>query len=343
MSDLHACGHIRGEIVAREINRQYGGRVTVDCKSVALASDLYQADIMVLQRQHNPHMLGIVEAARRAHVATVYDVDDHLLEIPEGFGKAHEFYARPDVREAVTALMRAVDAVTVSTPELGRAMEAVCPGVRKLVVRNALDVEQWERAQARRDAEERGRAVTVGYMASGSHVIDWPLVHGPVLDLLERHDEVGLHLIGWAGWEWLGADYERFADRIRVEPWLPIERLPDAMADFDVGLAPLADCAFNRCKSELKVLQYWGLGVPAVASNLPMYAATVDDGVTGYLAETGQDWAAALELLVEDAGRRRRMGALGRLRVLEDWDLRRTVQEWVGAFEMVQAQRGRQT
>ena len=41
---------------------------------------------------------------------------------------------------------------------------------------------------------------------------------------------------------------------------------------FQMIVAPLMDNRFNRCKSNIKQIESWGLGIPAICQNLPMYA-----------------------------------------------------------------------
>jgi hypothetical protein len=38
-----------------------------------------------------------------------------------------------------------------------------------------------------------------------------------------------------------------------------------------VGIAPLLDTPFNRCKSNLKLLEYGAVGLPTIASNVTPY------------------------------------------------------------------------
>lgn len=66
----------------------------------------------------------------------------------------------------------------------------------------------------------------------------------------------------------------------------------------DIGLAPLVDCPFNRCKSNLKFLEYSLLGMLTVASPVAPYLDTIQDGVTGLFVRDN-DWVEALALRCE--------------------------------------------
>ena len=58
-----------------------------------------------------------------------------------------------------------------------------------------------------------------------------------------------------------------------------------------VGLAPLQDNEFNRCKSPLKIQEYSMMGMVTVASNIPPYSLHIRHGYNGLLVNEGEDWA----------------------------------------------------
>ena len=46
---------------------------------------------------------------------------------------------------------------------------------------------------------------------------------------------------------------------------------------WDIGIAPLADSAFNRSKSAIKTLDYAALGLAVLASDVPAYRGSIAD------------------------------------------------------------------
>jgi hypothetical protein len=71
--------------------------------------------------------------------------------------------------------------------------------------------------------------------------------------------------------------------------YLPLEEYPNAVAEFDIGIVPLVDSAFNRAKSALKMIEYASLGIAAVASPTPdnLRAERLGLGVT---ANKPKEW-----------------------------------------------------
>jgi hypothetical protein len=68
---------------------------------------------------------------------------------------------------------------------------------------------------------------------------------------------------------------------------------------FDVGLAPLAPTLFNAFKSDLKLLEYSGAGIPWLASAAFPYCALAQVwGVEQLLCRTPEDFIAGVERLI---------------------------------------------
>jgi len=59
---------------------------------------------------------------------------------------------------------------------------------------------------------------------------------------------------------------------------------------FDIGIMPLPDEPWERCKCGFKLLQYMAAGVPAIASPVGVNAEMISHGKDGFLAETTRNW-----------------------------------------------------
>lgn len=96
----------------------------------------------------------------------------------------------------------------------------------------------------------------------------------------------------------------------------------------DIGLMPLEDTPRARGKCAFKALQYMGVGTPVVLSPVGMNREIVQHGVTGYLADTSDEWESALEKLISDASARESMGRAARTFVAGHY----AVDRWYPAF-----------
>lgn len=100
------------------------------------------------------------------------------------------------------------------------------------------------------------------------------------------------------------------------------------LADADIGVSFLPDDEWSRGKCGLKVLQYMAAGLPVVANPVGMNREMVEQGVTGFLARTPEEWAEAIRVLADDPALRLRMGAAGRAAV----ERRFAVGHWAPRF-----------
>jgi glycosyltransferase involved in cell wall biosynthesis len=76
-------------------------------------------------------------------------------------------------------------------------------------------------------------------------------------------------------------------------------------------------------KCGLKALTSMASGAPVVLSPVGVNATIVQDGVSGLLARTEDEWVAAISRLVEDAALRERMGAAARDAVVQRYSVTR--------------------
>jgi glycosyltransferase involved in cell wall biosynthesis len=215
-----------------------------------------------------------------------------------------------------TSLLEA-DAVTVSTAPLRN--EVVALGRPVAVVPNNLGLdllERWggpaagsAREAVRRDDPDGDRTVRIAYLSgTATHVQDVREMAPALAEVMRTHPEVELHVVGP-----VELPPELAGLRVVRHPLQRYHDLFTLIAGMDINLAPLElENDFTDGKSELKVFEAALLGVPTIASPTRPYAGAIEQGRTGMLAATADDWLAALRSLVEDAAMRRSVGAAAR-------------------------------
>jgi glycosyltransferase involved in cell wall biosynthesis len=113
-----------------------------------------------------------------------------------------------------------------------------------------------------------------------------------------------------------------------VLPGLPVEyrawheatEIAD-LQDIDAGIMPLPDRPWERGKCGLKLLQYMASWKPTIASPVGVNTLVVEQGVTGFLADSAEDWLTALRRLRDEPALCQAMGAAGRERVAAAYSL----------------------
>jgi hypothetical protein len=101
-----------------------------------------------------------------------------------------------------------------------------------------------------------------------------------------------------------------------------------ALAAGDVGISWIPDDLWSRGKCGLKVLQYQASGLPVLANPVGVHPEMIDQGRTGWLAASDEEWVAAVRAFAADPASRRRMGDAARLAVAADY----SVAAWSAAF-----------
>jgi glycosyltransferase involved in cell wall biosynthesis len=96
--------------------------------------------------------------------------------------------------------------------------------------------------------------------------------------------------------------------------WRPESEAAD-LQDIDVGLAPFPDSGWTPWRCHGKVLQYMAAGIPSVASNIGILPDYIEDGITGYLPNSPEEWVLRLERLIDNPGLREKLGAEARARL----------------------------
>jgi glycosyltransferase involved in cell wall biosynthesis len=307
-ADQTGCGKFRIEWPSKAINdlglaevevrEAFSIRVeeTKHGKSVVDVDLPIDTDILVFQRPTTATQVSAIMCAQRYGVKVVVEIDDNIVNLPPKHplrGRIHPG-AHPEMG-CVSALVDAcliADLVTTTTPALAAVY---APHGRVAVLPNCLPTWYVEAA-----AEYRSRVnnpvPVVGYVGAGSFHSDDLEVVGNGLKQAQRN----------TGFVFRGLGGDDFAKRLRVMgrsdgTWRDIEDLSPkgyiaALAQFDIGLAPLQQCAFNDGKSDLKLLEYAAFGINTVASPIESYRSSTV--WTTHLAETPAGWRKAVEACV---------------------------------------------
>ena len=257
-------------------------------------------------------------------VPIIFDVDDLIFDIDVALTLPHLAAATKADRELYLdgirryrATLDACDAITSSTTSIvehGRQSLGK-PG---FVVPNGVGI-----ILARASDEAAGLArssgpLRIGYFSgTTTHDHDWHHIEPAVLEVMSRHPEIEL---------WLGGHLEptsalaAVSDRVRRLAFTDWRALPRLLRDLDVNLAPLTPGSiFNEAKSAIKWLEAALVATPTIASPTRPFREAIDDGRTGLLAETVEEWTDALDRLVGDELARRSMGEAARRAALVGW------------------------
>jgi glycosyltransferase involved in cell wall biosynthesis len=96
----------------------------------------------------------------------------------------------------------------------------------------------------------------------------------------------------------------------------------DELKDCDIGIMPLKDDLWSWGKCGLKILQYFGVGIPVVCTPVGVNRDVVKHGENGYWAMDKNGWIDGLSTLIKDSELRKSMGYNGRSTLEKEYTLK---------------------
>ena len=286
--------------------------------------EMQTASLVIIYRAPFSRVVADLYAeAHRLGLKVGFDIDDLVFDVDE-YSRNGNIQSLPaaqrrkllDGAERYRDALAAADFAIGSTHALAEYMRKYCKGPC-YVVPNALN--ESDLGEPFRFPLCPGDEVVIGYgSGTTTHDKDFEICTPALLRILEEIPSTVLVLHGTLT---LSAAFDRFAARIRRIPFVPFSEYADAVARFDINLAPLEPTVFNDCKSNIKFLEAAQCSVPTVASPCAEFAAAIRDGENGFLAANEEEWFQALKRLAESPELRRAMGAAAKRTAQERYSI----------------------
>jgi glycosyltransferase involved in cell wall biosynthesis len=344
-ADDGACGHYRLKFPLMHLAKS-GAEIRIVLMSHLgeLNMGLFKdATHVILSRCGDREMFQAIRSyCTRNDITLVYDLDDCLHEIaPQNpayglFDPEIEF-GRKNMKDIEDNLKES-DGVIFSTRELKGYYHETLPDSH--ILHNGLDLslgmrrwdcperQAWREVAIAQDCHATEDSVVLGWAGSITHIADLEPMGDAIRQILHQNPHAILAMY---------CDVE-LAMHCCLTLWhLPSERFflvpptsfmyyPEKLGYFDIGLAPLENSAFNRCKSDLRLMEMGALGVPYVASKVaPYYRFHLQSrGVGGFLATNTEEWVQAVSQLIRKPEERQLRGASLRQYVFNHCDISNT-------------------
>lgn len=286
----------------------------------------FMPKVLVGQRVCKDNVTAVWQhiAGNEVRPKLVFELDDDLWNVDASNSTAHDWFINGydrlsreyhDVQNNLRKNISVADRVTVTTQALYDIVSQWNDDVR--IVPNTLPSWLLDYERPKRDR------VTVGWMGSATHTMDWDQAADPVRRFLKRNPDIQFHLIGGSYGSW----FKLPKDQLVQTGWIDGVENVWKVIDFDIALAPLRPHVFNQSKSNLKALEAAALGIPVIASDCGPYPDFVEHGVTGFLVKRDHEWEKYLRDLTNDEGMRLEMGAAARKKA-RDWTLEGNIDKW---------------
>ncbi|MCW2996320.1 MAG: hypothetical protein JWQ18_3815 [Conexibacter sp.] len=278
-------------------------------------SELGDCDVVyVFRRSEDAVRRPLAKLAARG-VGIVWDTDDDLSAIPRRSPNYKTLGAlRGQKRFAETVRMgRMAHVMMASTAAIQAKYEAAGIGGIE-IVENHLPPKLRRRRQ-------KHDGLIIGWIAGIEHTEDAIELglRDTLARVLARHPDARVESVGVD----LG-----LGDRYVRQPSVHFNTLPDHMARYDIGLAPIVDIPFNAARSNIKVKEYAASEVPWLASPRGSYRE-LGEREGGLLVED-DDWETALDALIRDKRRRKKLARAGK-----SWAKTQTVDRVADRYEVI--------
>lgn len=236
-------------------------------------------------------------------VATVYQFDDDLLNIDPALGEEIQTrQGNPTVQRARRILLEQCDLIYASTAVLSDRYSNQFPQQK---VFSGIYAPYLDFLLAQKPASSPKQPFTIGYMGSKGHQADLETIVPAISLILERNPTVRFETFGTIAMpKALGllgdppsegfrhrtkahqtnTDYAGFLNKLAQLGWV-------------MGLAPLNDTDFNRCKAPTKYIEYTTCGIPTIASSGQVYGQFTPD--SQILIARPDEWAAKMQQLID--------------------------------------------
>lgn len=225
-------------------------------------------DVVVFQLFQTDQQIERIKRYRKvlpkAHF--VYEIDDMFWAVPEGsFHKINPLLPRS--KSQIRTAAKLCDTITVTTPELQKEMRALTSMRDVRVVPNHIPQMFVNAALAGRRSSEaiKSDKPRVGWAGGIGHGGDLKLIADVMAILGDQVQWVFLGMVPG------GVDNSL----VEAHSGVPFAEYPHLLGtlNLDLALAPLEENDFNRCKSDLRILEYAAAGFPVLASYVPAYDA----------------------------------------------------------------------
>ncbi len=276
-----------------------------------------EPDVILLQRQVDPHQLELVERyIRHSQAFRIYEIDDLITNIPIKSIRKKHFVEQKDLHKRFRKGISLCHRFIVSTDFLAEQYRGYIDDI--VVVPNYLERGRWGDLKP---ARRQGAKPRVGWAGSVTHDGDLAVIFDVVKATQKEVD-----------WVFLGMCPDAIRPYVaEFHKGVNLEEYPAKLAslELDLAVAPLEDVPFNHGKSHLRLLEYGVLGYPVICTDITPYRG--DYPVTR-VTNRFKDWVDAIRSHVAERDALARRGDVLRDYINANWILEDNLDVWAKAW-----------
>lgn len=270
------------------------------------------ADVVILQMVLSPEFIA---HAKRHKKKIIFECDDLIHIVP----KTHyEYKNTRGVQNRIKWWYRLYSTISQCDGFIATNQNLVDKygwmTKKSMVFSNFCDLAHWLKPYKKNQSD----TIRLLWAGSTSHTGDLQMIKPVLKRVLDKYKNVKFVYIGTGGIKSkdlnaqfiYGKDvFEGLPDNREIMLPMTANLYPYTLSGLlaDIAIAPLEKNYFNGFKSTCKYLEYSVNKIPGVYSEW-FYNQVVDDGHTGFLAKTDDEWVEKLSLLIENEALRKQIG-----------------------------------
>ena len=259
------------------------------------------ADMIIFQALHTEQSIALLKAIKDKYpdLVILSEFDDDPYSLPASHPAYKDISPGSQVEACTHEQIELSDGLIVTNDYLKDILRPFNDNVT--IIPNCIDFEVWDNLKG---SNRNSDLVYLGYAGGANHADDLELIYEPVKKILSEYSNVRFVL-------YYGGEVPQKFHKLKgciikdFRHWVSIKDYPQKLKslNFDIGLLPLRDRQFNRCKSNLKYLEYSAMSIPSVASPVEPYKDT-----TAIMAKNPNEWYLSLNELIENKDFRKSQG-----------------------------------
>jgi glycosyltransferase involved in cell wall biosynthesis len=249
-----------------------------------------KADIVFFVRSSTMLELSLAKKMKKKKKYLIYIMDDDLLNIGQELIST-QYFEMPNSKKRINSMLDLCDVLVSPSLRILQKYEIGNKRKQVLIEEPCKIIQNYNKAE--------NNKIKIGFAGSPDHNNELNNMLHNVLSRIYRkwEDLVEIEFIGAKPEivDELGLKYYSYTDDYDNYQKLLIN------LNWDIGLAPLADTEFNKCKHYNKYVEYAAVGCVGVYSNIETYTRIVKNNVNGFLCDNSEEaWFNTLEFIIKN-------------------------------------------
>ncbi len=274
------------EMFSREVVEKLGMNVSFKKNTEVRNCDIANNDVFYFIRCNDYLSYKIAKKIRKSNGFIIAFCDDDLFKLP------NDIPSIPSRKRYLKKIIQVSDVLLSSSQHFLNKYRNLLPNKRDVIINTIVDSNSFNE---RKDND----VLKILYAGSLTHLgIFNKLIKPTIGSLIEKYGKkISFTFIG------VHPDLKEFEalTNIFYSNSLSLSEYRKYVYNghFDIGLAPLFNDEFSKCKYFNKYLEYTMAGIVGLYSNVEPYTFVIKDGINGFLVNDG-DWATKIEYILEN-------------------------------------------